>query len=131
MSIFAHGRSRLNCVCRWTSGLRRFVSPPIHILAGEKVCIQATTPMHASDASAAASIRAISSGVVTTGWATIRTGMSADSSRHSAIRRACSSTVSQSLRPVQMLAAGDEPGLQLVQRLVAHPFTAPDMKPRM
>ena len=130
MSICAHGRSRLNCVCRWTSGLRRFVNPPIHILAGEKVCIQAMTPMHASDASAAASIRAISSGVVTTRWATIRTGMSADSSRHSAIRRACSSTVRSDVRSVEVLAAGDEPGLQLAQR-VAHPFTAPDMKPRM
>ena len=38
---------------------------------------------------------------------------------------------SQDLRSVEVLAARDEPGLQLAQRLVAHPFTAPDMKPRM
>ena len=48
MSISAHGRSRLYCVWRWTRGLRRSVSPAIHILAGENVCIQAMTPTQAS-----------------------------------------------------------------------------------
>ena len=44
MSIVDQGRSRLNCVCRWTNGFCRAVSPAIHILAGEKVCIQQIRP---------------------------------------------------------------------------------------
>ncbi len=81
MSMSAHGRSRLYCVCRWTSGLRRSVRPPIHILAGENVCIQAMTPMQVGLASASRRTAAIASGVVTTGLATMRTGTSAASSR--------------------------------------------------
>ena len=45
MSMELHGRSRLNCVCRWANGFCSDVSPRIHIFAGEKVCIQAMSPM--------------------------------------------------------------------------------------
>ena len=74
MSMLDHGRSRLNWVCRWTSGLRSSVSPAIHILAGENVCIQAMTPMQRSSRSASRSIPVIASGVDTTGFGTMRTG---------------------------------------------------------
>ena len=99
MSMSAHGRSRLYCVWRWTSGLRRSVSPPIHILAGEKVCIHATTPMHDGLASASCRTAAIASAVVTTGLATILTGTSAASSRQRAMCRAFSSTRSRTVSP--------------------------------
>ena len=39
--------------------LRSDLSPRIHILAGEKVCIQAMTPMHSSEVLASLSTRAI------------------------------------------------------------------------
>ena len=92
MSISDHGRSRLNCVWRWTSGLRRSVRPAIHILAGEKVCIHAITPMQPSAASASSRTFEIASGVVTTAFTTTLTGISGASSRQDAMARACSST---------------------------------------
>ena len=45
MSMLDHGRRRLACVCRCSSGLARAWRPAIHIFAGENVCIQAMTPM--------------------------------------------------------------------------------------
>ena len=99
MSMSAHGRSRLYCVCRCTSGLRRSVNPPIHILAGEKVCIQAMTPTQSGLESASCRTAEMASGVVTTGLATIRTGMSAASSRQRAMWRAFSSTLSSTAAP--------------------------------
>ena len=45
MSIVAHGMSRLNWVCRWSSGFAQRVKPAIHIFAGENVCIQVMMPM--------------------------------------------------------------------------------------
>ena len=50
MSISAQGSVTLAWVCRCSSGLRSASSPAIHILAGEKVCIQAITPMQSSSA---------------------------------------------------------------------------------
>ena len=44
ISIDDQGRSRLNWVCRWRKGFFSVVSPRIHILDGEKVCIQSTRP---------------------------------------------------------------------------------------
>ena len=99
MSISDQGRSRLYWVWRWTSGLRRSVSPPIHILAGENVCIQATTPTHVGEASASRRTAAIASGVVTTGFATIRIGTPAASSRQRAMWRAFSSTRARTASP--------------------------------
>ena len=74
MSIDDHGMSRPNCVWRWQSGLLSRVSPPIHIFAGLKVCIQATMPMQLGAASLRSSVAAISSGVLTTGLNTSFTG---------------------------------------------------------
>ena len=48
MSMVDHGSDSLACVCRWSSGLPRAWSPPIHIFAGENVCIHAITPMQRS-----------------------------------------------------------------------------------
>ena len=67
MSISAHGRSRLNCVCRWSSGTWSARRPAIHIRAGENVCIQAMTPTHASAALASWIAVAIASAEVRTG----------------------------------------------------------------
>ncbi len=64
-------------MCRCSSGFCRTLSPPIHILAGEKVCIHATSPMHFGAAFASSITCRISSGVVSTGLKTTRTGMSA------------------------------------------------------
>ena len=99
MSMSDQGRSRLNCVCRWTNGLRRSVRPPIHILAGENVCIQAMTPMQDGDASASRSTAAMESAVVTTGLATIRTGTLAAPSRCLAMWRAFCSTCCRTASP--------------------------------
>ena len=68
MSMSPHGRSRLNCVCRWSSGLRSAWSPAIHILAGLNVCIQAITPTQSSEADAATQAALMPSGDFTTGW---------------------------------------------------------------
>ena len=66
MSISAHGRSRLNCVCRCSSGFRSAASPAIHIFAGENVCIHATTPTHVVAAFASRITARIASGLVAT-----------------------------------------------------------------
>ena len=75
MSISAHGRSRLNCVWRWSSGFCSALSPAIHIFAGEKVCIHAITPMHVSAAFASSATRRIEPGLVATSLCTTRTGI--------------------------------------------------------
>ena len=66
MSISAHGSSRLNCVCRCRSGFRSAASPAIHIFAGEKVCIHATTPTHVVRGVRLERDRRIDSGLVAT-----------------------------------------------------------------
>ncbi len=78
MSIAPHGRSRLNCVCRCRKGFWSEARPAIHILAGEKVCIQRTRPTQSLAALAAARRAVISSGVFTTGLKTTRQGIRAD-----------------------------------------------------
>src|SRR3954471_20832074 len=90
MSIRDHGSDTFACVCRWSRGLRSASNPPIHIFAGEKVCIQATTPMHSSDAVASRHARRIASAVVRTGRQTRRTPSCSEST--SAISRDWSST---------------------------------------
>ena len=77
MSMLCHGNSTPNWVCRCSSGLCSDLSPRIHILAGENVCIQAMTPMHSGLAFASPSTRAISSESVTTGSQRTSTGISA------------------------------------------------------
>ncbi len=67
MSIPSSGMLRLNWVCRCSQGFLSAFSPPIHILEGEKVCIQVMTPAQAGSALAAIMVARISSGVVTMG----------------------------------------------------------------
>jgi hypothetical protein len=74
MSIVAQGRSRLNCVWRCAQGLRSAVSPAIHILAGENVCIQKTSPAQFGALLASRHAAVTSSGRVTTALHTTRAG---------------------------------------------------------
>ena len=92
MSISDQGRSRLNCVCRCRSGFCSEPRPPIHIFAGENVCIHATTPTQLSAAFASRQTCRIDSGLFTTGLCTTRTGIVASASSEPAISRAWSST---------------------------------------
>ena len=117
MSISAQGRSRLNCVCRCRSGLRSASRPPIHIRAGENVCIQAMTPTQASAALASWKAAAIPSGDLTTGryddphWDRRRRV----ERRHDPLR--VGRDLAQRLVAVEVLAAGEEPDFELVQGL--------------
>ncbi len=119
MSISAHGRSRLNCVWRWSSGFCSALSPAIHIFAGEKVCIHAITPTHASAAFASSATRRIESGLVATSVHTTRTGISACASRPAATSRACCLDLPQRLLAVHLLAPGDEPDLEVSEHAQA------------
>ncbi len=92
MSIPDQGISRLNWVCRWANGFRRAESPPIHIFAGEKVCIQVTRPMQRSAEFASSQSVRIASGVVRTGRQTTRTGRAGAESSPVAMRFASSAT---------------------------------------
>ena len=87
MSMLCHGNSTPNWVCRCRSGLCSVLSPRIHILAGENVCIQAITPMQSGLAFASPSTRAISSELVTTGTQRTSTGISLLAPSRSAICR--------------------------------------------
>ena len=53
MSISAQGNETFACVCRCSNGVFSASRPVIHILAGEKVCIQAISPMQSGSALAA------------------------------------------------------------------------------
>ena len=123
MSIASHGISPWYCVCRWRSGRCRAVSPPIHILAGENVCIQAMTPTQAGFALASRNSARIPSASVTTGF-----GDDPDRDRRRRVEgRGDLGGVRrhglERLRPVEVLAAGDEP--DLVRPEVAHGRTPP------
>src|SRR6056297_2044311 len=72
--MLSHGISALNWVCRWHKGLLNILSPAIHILAGEKVCIQVTTPIQEVELLASRQSAVISCGVVTMGLKTKLTG---------------------------------------------------------
>ena len=92
MSISPHGSSRSNCVWRCSSGLRSALRPPIHIRAGENVCIHAITPTHSSSALASANTRRMASASVNGSRSTIATGMAGLSLSASASLRECSWT---------------------------------------
>src|SRR4051812_29652902 len=92
MSMSAHGSSTLAWVCRCSSGLRSASSPPIHILAGEKVCIQAITPVHESSALASSRTRRMAPASVSTGFHTTSYGMSGALSSCLAISVDCACT---------------------------------------
>ena len=68
MSISDHGSDSPAWVCRCSNGFCSASSPEIHILAGEKVCIQAISPMQLSSLLASNIIRRIASAEVSTGW---------------------------------------------------------------
>ena len=87
MSMLDQGSDRLYWVCRCSTGRSRALSPAIHILAGEKVCIHTITPAQVSEELASRHSRRIDSASVSTGFHTIRSGISAASSRRSAICR--------------------------------------------
>ena len=92
MSIWSHGSSRSNWVWRCSSGLLSALRPPIHIRAGEKVCIHAITPTHSSSALASASTRRMASASVSGSRSTIAIGMAGLSLSASASVRECSCT---------------------------------------
>jgi hypothetical protein len=73
-------------------GLFNWLSPSIHILAGEKVCIQVIRPMHAGEELADIHKPVISSGVVATGLYIILIGISFDALRDFTISWECSAT---------------------------------------
>src|ERR1700738_2111648 len=70
MSISPPGRARLNCGCRWRNGLLKIDSPPIHILDGEKVCIQRIKPAQLGALLASMQRARISSDLVSVGFQT-------------------------------------------------------------
>ena len=78
MSMVDQGMSRPICVCRWHSGRRSRLNPPIHILPGLNVCIHATTPMQLGAPSASRRAAETSFGVVTTALKTTFTGSAPD-----------------------------------------------------
>ena len=74
MSISPQGRSRLNWVCRCRNGFRSAERPPIHIFAGENVCIHRINPAHSGLALASRIVARMASGVVRTGLKTTDSG---------------------------------------------------------
>ena len=75
------------------------------------------TPTQFGAALAAMQAAAIPSGDLTTGLKTTRTGIESDSSRPAAIRSESAGDLPQGLLAVQVLAAGQEPDLELAQSL--------------
>ena len=112
MSISPQGRSRLNWVWRWSSGLWSAWRPAIHIRAGENVCIHRMTPTQLSTALASSSVAVMLSGVVTTGRWTILTGIASAASRASPTMAGVDGHLAQRRLAVHVLAAGDEPDLE-------------------
>ena len=102
MSMVAQGRSRLACVCRCSSGLRRASRPEIHILAGLKVCIQAITPTHESSALASIIVRRIASASLRTGLNTISNGIASEASSVRTISPDCSATWASTSSPYRV-----------------------------
>src|SRR5215469_14789651 len=92
MSMVVHGSSSLNCVCRWRWGFASDRRPAIHIRAGENVCIQLISPMQLRELLASQHKRSMDSPVVTTGLATIFTGIDGDSDSAAPMARECCST---------------------------------------
>lgn len=91
MSISDQGSSTLAWVCRCSSGVRSASRPEIHILAGEKVCIQAITPTAPWTAASRQTAR-MSALEVSTGFQTTRAGMAGSASSCAAICRDWSAT---------------------------------------
>src|SRR5690349_12106245 len=99
MSMVDHGISRLYCVCKCMNGFLRRLKPAIHILAGEKVCIQVINPTQFFVEFASRHNSRIASGVVSTGLKTTCAGTCVDAPKAAAISRECSATVSKVFGP--------------------------------
>ena len=111
MSISAQGRSRLNCVCRWSSGFCSRPRPAIHIFAGENVCIHAITPTQVSAAFASRQTCRIDSALFDD-----RPVHDPDRDRRLGVERAGDLArvlvhLPQDVVPVELLAPGQEPDL--------------------
>ena len=115
MSIVAQGMSRLCCVCRWSSGRRNSFRPLIHILDGENVWHQVIKPMQRELTLACWQRAVASAALLMTGLKTTSTGMREEALRAAATCWALSGHLFEGVRAVEMLAAGDEPDLELFQ----------------
>ena len=116
MSISDQGRSRLNCVCRCRSGFCSEPSPPIHIFAGENVCIHATTPTQLRAAFASRQTCRIDSGLFDDGLV-----HDPNRNRRVGIERAGDLArmvvhLAERLVSIEILAPGQEPDLVRPQR---------------
>ena len=109
MSISPHGRSRLNCVWRWTNGLRSADRPPIHIFAGEKVCIHRMRPAQFASWLASRQSARISSGVVSSALKTTFSGIRFEAPRASGDLLRVGRDLLERAGAVEVLAAGDKP----------------------
>ena len=94
MSMVDHGSACSACVCRCSSGFCSASRPAIHILAGEKVCIQAIRPTHAGELLASSTRWWIDPESMSTGFQTTSTGSSPDDRSRSAMRRDWEATCS-------------------------------------
>src|SRR5215831_1494383 len=92
ISMVDHGRSRLYWVCRWSRGFCRTLKPPIHIRAGENVCIQVINPIQFLALLASRKRSLILSAEVSTGLKTTSTGIFSALVSARAISLECSST---------------------------------------
>ena len=99
MSMLDQGRSRSAWVCRCSSGLRSASSAPIHIFAGENVCIHAMTPTTRSSEVASSMVRRIAAAVVSTGLATTSATMPSCAASASETRRDWVATCSRTSSP--------------------------------
>ena len=102
-------------------GLSQWRNPPIHIFAGENVCIHSTTPTHRGSPLASLHTLRISSGPVKTGFITnlIGDATRAIDARQPACAEFCGH-LPQCFGSVQMLAAGQEPKLMSSIRVQCH-----------
>ena len=91
------------------------VSPPIHIFAGEKVCIHAIRPTQPSAAFASRHSRRIESALVITGVWTTRTGIALVPAQRGGDLAGVLGHPGERLRAVHLLAPGDEPDLEPVE----------------
>ena len=115
MSMSAHGISRLNCVWRCRNGFCRARRPRIHILAGEKVCIQVMRP---TQSAGGVGLQAQLVNGVGGGQHRLEDNVHRDRGRvlqRLGNRPRVVGDLRQRLRAIQVLAAGDKPDLKLLQ----------------
>ena len=104
ISIVSQGISLLNWVCRCSNGFFNCCRPWIHILAGEKVCIQVMTPTHLSSLLAALNTASTSLEELAVPLYTTFTGSLPDSFRPLTISLECASTAITASPPYKSCA---------------------------